>query len=60
MKYLKKILKSKTIDFNVLAGAAVLILSSFGVDMSAEAVASLMAAVNVILRFVTNVPISEK
>lgn len=33
MNYFKKLIKSKTFDFNVVAGSSLAILSQFGVDV---------------------------
>jgi hypothetical protein len=53
-------LKSKTLNFNVLVPALVGILMAFGVEIPVEVVTGVLAIGNFILRFFTEVPLSEK
>ena len=57
---LRKLFSSKTIDFNIAAGAIVKILSAFGVEVPLDVVLGGFVLMNFILRLVTNKPISEK
>jgi len=57
---IRQIAKSKTISFNALVPAIVVILGQFGVEVSTELAATIMSIGNIILRLVTKVPISEK
>ena len=54
------IFKSKTINFNLTVPAVAGLLAAFGVAIPAEAVAGLLAVGNFVLRFFTEVPLSEK
>lgn len=55
-----KLLKSKTLDFNLFAGAVVTILTAFGVVVPVEVVTAVLCIGNFILRLVTKGAISEK
>ena len=57
---LTQLLKSKTLDTNVLAGAVVAILSAFGVAVPVGVITSFFVVINVILRLITKEPISAK
>lgn len=57
---LRKLLRSKTIDFNIAAGAIVKILDVFGVVIPLDAVLAGFVLMNFILRLITSKPISEK
>jgi len=57
---IKQLSKSKTVDFNVLAGAGISVASAFGVDIPVEAATGIMALINIALRMFTNKSISEK
>ena len=57
---LKKLFKSKTIDFNIAAGAIVKILDAFGVTIPLDIVLSGFVLMNFILRCITSKSISEK
>ena len=59
-KLMFKILKSKTIDFNILAGAIIGGLEAFGVSVPPEVVVPVFSLGNILLRLVTKEPISEK
>ena len=52
--------KSKTVDFNILAGSVVGLLTAFGVAIPVEAVTGIFAIGNIMLRFITKKPLSEK
>ena len=56
----KQALKSKTVDINAIAVGVVATLSAFGIIIPPEAVAGIFAIGNIILRFVTKKPLSEK
>lgn len=58
--YIIKLLKSKTFDFNVIVAAVVTILSNFGVVVSVEVITAITTIGNIILRMITNKPISDK
>ena len=55
-----KYLKSKTINFNVLAGAIVPMLSAFGVAVDPTLITSILVIANIILRRITKEPLSAK
>jgi len=57
---LANIVKSKTINFNVLVPAVVGIASAFGFTVPAEVVAGILAVGNFVLRFFTKEPLSAK
>lgn len=57
---LKKLFKSKTVDFNIFAGAVVTILTACGVVIPVEVVTAVLCIGNFILRLVTKGAISEK
>lgn len=59
-KIMPKWMKSWTIDFNVLAGAALTIMNQFGVTVPSEYVVPVLTVANVLLRLKTNKPISAK
>ena len=59
-KQLKQATKSKTIDFNVLAGTSIGILALFGVTPPGWVLGVAIPVVNIILRYLTKVPMSEK
>lgn len=54
------IFKSKTINFNVLAGAVVTILTTCGVAIPVEAVAAILTIGNFFLRFKTDSALKDK
>jgi len=54
------IFKSKTINFNVLAGAVVTILTTCGVVIPVEAVTAIITLGNFFLRFFTEKPLKDK
>lgn len=54
------IIKSKTINFNVIAGALVMVLQSMGIDIPVTALTGIFTLGNIILRFFTKKPLSEK
>lgn len=60
MDWLKKVLKSKTINFNAAGAAIFALLSAFGIDVPADVVAAIGVIGNIILRFITKEPISAK
>lgn len=60
MNYVKQLLKSKTIKFNVLGGALVTILSAFDVDVTPEAVTAISVIGNILFRILTTEAISKK
>lgn len=53
----KSPLKSKTILGNIAGAALIAFLQSQGVELSAEQVAGLFAVANVVLRFLTKLPV---
>ena len=55
-----KLLKSKTLNFNVLVPALAGVAVAFGITIPPEVVAGVLAIGNYILRFFTKVPLSEK
>ena len=55
-----KLLKSKTLDFNVLVPALAGFLIAIGVEIPPEVIAGILAIGNFILRFFTKTPLSEK
>ena len=57
---LKKLLKSKTLDFNAAVPALAGVLFAFGIEIPAEVVAGVLVVGNWILRFFTKGPISDK
>lgn len=58
--FIKKIFKSKTIDFNAIATALIPILSVLGVEIGATEVGIIFGFVNIILRFWTKKPLKDK
>lgn len=56
----KQLLKSKTINFNALIPAIVVLTSALGYPIPPEAVAAIFSIGNIVLRMVTTKPISEK
>jgi len=59
---IKKLLKSKTIDTNAAILAAVALVKAFGIDVgiTPEQIATVIAVINIILRFFTTKPVAEK
>jgi len=49
----KFILASKTINFNILAGAVVYLLKQYGIEVTTEEVTTILIAGNIILRLLT-------
>jgi hypothetical protein len=60
MPKLGQLFKSKTVDFNILAGAITTILGAAGVSIPANVVMAVFVVMNVILRIVTKKPLTEK
>ena len=60
MNIIGQLFKSKTVGFNVLAGAIITILTSFGVSVPVEVVTAVLTLGNFILRLVTNKSIKDK
>lgn len=56
----KQLVKSKTVDFNVLVPAAIGIASAFGLTIPIEAATGILALGNIFLRLITKQSISEK
>ena len=56
----KFFLKSKTVMGNISVGVIVTILNLFGIDLPVELITAILVVMNLILRMVTKVPISEK
>ena len=54
------LLKSKTININALAAGLVIILQQFGADLDTNAVATVLIAMNVVLRFITEKSLEDK
>ena len=58
---LRKIFKSKTINFNVIVGAVFTILTKgFGMKVDPELINSILVLGNILLRFVTNESVWDK
>ncbi|MCK5616391.1 hypothetical protein KAR91_81770 [Candidatus Pacearchaeota archaeon] len=57
---IKKLLKSKTIDFNIVAAALVKVLSAFGVAIPIDVILAGFVIMNFILRLLTTTSISKK
>jgi len=55
---MKSIFASKTFWVNSVGGLLIPVLSAYGVQLSAEDVGVVFAAVNIILRLITSVPAS--
>ena len=55
-----KLLKSKTLNFNLIVPALAAILAAFGIIVPPEVIVGVLAIGNFILRFITKVPLSEK
>lgn len=53
-------LKSKTLNFNALVPALFGVLAAFEINVPPEVVVGVLAIGNFILRFFTEVPLSEK
>jgi len=60
MNIIRQLLKSKTVDTNVLAGALVTILTACGVTVPVSAITSFFVLANIILRAITKEPLSAK
>lgn len=62
MKFIRKLLKSKTIDVNaaILAGLALLKAFDIDLNLTPEKVASIMAVANIALRFFTTKALGDK
>ena len=56
----KKLLKSKTLNFNVWVPILGTIFAAAGVQVPAEVWAGVLAIGNFLLRFLTKVPVTEK
>jgi len=57
---MKKLFKSKTIDFNVLVPAIYAFLKTMGMDIPEDMMVGILAIGNFILRLVTTKPVAEK
>ena len=57
---LLQLLKSKTLNFNVIVPALAGLAKAFGYSVPPEVVAGILAIGNFILRFLTEKPLSEK
>jgi len=58
---LKKIFKSKTINFNVVVGSIFTILTKgFGIEIDPDVMNSILVLGNILLRFITNESIWDK
>ena len=57
---MKKLLKSKTLDFNVLVPAIYAFLTAIGIVIPEDVVIGILAIGNFILRLFTNKPLAEK
>jgi len=64
MDWIRKVLSSKTLNINGAIVAIIALLAALGVEippeLSATIVAIVMGVVNILLRFLTTEPISEK
>lgn len=56
----KKSVKSKTIDFNVIAAGIVAMLAQYGIDVPIEIVVVFFTVLNIFLRWITKTPMAEK
>ena len=54
------ILKSKTMGFNSVFSLIVITAAQFGYEVTTEQLAVIYSAINIILRFLTKTPLSEK
>ena len=57
---MNKLLKSKTIDFNIIVPAIYGFLKAMGIEIPEEVMVGVLAIGNFILRLITTKPISEK
>lgn len=57
---INKLAKSKTLNFNVLVPAVVVVLSSFGIVIQPEVVTAVIVLGNIVLRFFTDGSLSDK
>lgn len=57
---MKKLFKSKTINFNLLIPAIVGLLAAFGIAVPVEVATGILAIGNFILRLMTNEAITDK
>lgn len=53
-------MKSKTVNYNILAGALVTITSQFGFPVSPELISAGFVILNTILRLITKQPLEDK
>jgi len=60
MVWIKRILKSKTIDFNAGYAALIVLLGALGFEMDPKIVAAVAALVNVFLRPFTTKALKDK
>jgi len=60
MDYLRKLLKSKTFDFNALVGIIFAFITASGVEISPEIMTAILAVGNIILRMLTTEAIEAK
>lgn len=56
----KQVLKSKTIDFNVLVPAVTALLTALGVTVAPQVVVSVLVLGNIVLRLITKGSVSAK
>lgn len=55
-----QVLKSKTVNFNVLMPLVLEVIKLFDITVSPELTAGILALGNIVLRFLTNKAINEK
>ena len=60
MPTLGQVVKSKTIDTNVLLPLVMWGLNHYGFDIPPEAAVGIMALANIALRLITKIPIGQK
>lgn len=56
----RQIAKSNTLQFNVFMPLVLVLLPYLGVEITAELTTAVLALGNILLRFVTKKPLSEK
>ena len=60
MNWLKKALKSKTMNFNIILGGAFAVAKGFGYEVDADTATAVLTLGNVLLRTLTTKAIGDK
>jgi len=60
VQILLKLIKSKTVDFNILVPIITAVLSGMGLSVPSGVIIAVLTIGNFILRLLTKVPITEK